>query len=283
MKKRVIEKELQHIVNILLLNGTLTACPGLIHGKMGIAIFFFHYARYTENSLFEDYALDLIGEIQEQVHANNPADYERGIAGIGVGIDYIIRSNFLEADDDIFDDFDQRMYRAVMYDPCSDFSLYDGITGYGRYWLMRLYQQSLSVQARECLLRITELIKEKLPYITEKEMVDVYCFLHYIQKISGFDICIEILEQYRKQSAAVSCSFSCLGNFAISNIIRTYQHNYYFGCDLQDKIDTALKQLPDLEMEKQPSGMGLLNGFAGEGMLRLGVLHQTNMSWTLLL
>jgi len=36
-----IKKDLQQITDMLLLNGTLTECPGLVHGKMGIAIFFF--------------------------------------------------------------------------------------------------------------------------------------------------------------------------------------------------------------------------------------------------
>ena len=46
-----MEQQLQHISDMLLLNGTLVDCPGLIHGKMGIAIFFFHYARHTGNGL----------------------------------------------------------------------------------------------------------------------------------------------------------------------------------------------------------------------------------------
>ena len=33
-----IKKDLQQITDMLLLNGTLTECPGLVHGKMGIAI-----------------------------------------------------------------------------------------------------------------------------------------------------------------------------------------------------------------------------------------------------
>lgn len=36
-----IEKDLQQIGELLLLNGTLTEDPGLVHGKMGIAVFFF--------------------------------------------------------------------------------------------------------------------------------------------------------------------------------------------------------------------------------------------------
>lgn len=66
-----IGKDLQQIVEMLLLNGTLTEDPGLVHGKMGIAVFLFHYARYTKNMLFEDYAMDLIGEMQNQLYANS--------------------------------------------------------------------------------------------------------------------------------------------------------------------------------------------------------------------
>jgi hypothetical protein len=69
------------------------------------------------------------------------------------------------------------MYRAVLYDPWQDFSQYNGLTGYGRYWITRLPYQAPAVQARECLLRITALIGEKLPDISTKEQTDVYCFL----------------------------------------------------------------------------------------------------------
>lgn len=108
---------MQQIADMLLLNGTLTECPGLVHGKMGITIFFFHYAQYTDNMLFADYAMDLISEMLDQIHINSPADYEKGVASIVVGIDYLIRNNFLNVKDDICEDFDQRMVRAVMYDP----------------------------------------------------------------------------------------------------------------------------------------------------------------------
>ena len=100
------------IADWLLLNGTLTACPGLLHGKLGIAIFFFHYARFTGEELFDEYAWDLVVAMQEQLHANYRPDYEWGIAGIGVGIDYLIRSGLIEVDEDFFEDLDERMYRA---------------------------------------------------------------------------------------------------------------------------------------------------------------------------
>lgn len=253
-----IEHDLRHIAEMLLLNGTLTECPGLVHGKMGIAVFFFHYARYTDTVLFSDYAMDLIVELQKQLHANSRADYERGIAGIGTGIDYLINNDFLETEEDIFEDFDQRMVRAVMHDPWQNFSLYDGLTGYGRYWISRMRYQMSSVQDRECLIRITERIEERLANIPSGELTDVYCFLRDLSELSGFD-----------KSAGL------LG--------RVYQRSTYINELLRDETAHDLKQILDLDKEAPPAGTGLLSGYAGEGMLRLTVLDPTIEPWMRLL
>jgi hypothetical protein len=287
-QNQTIETQLQQIADMLLLNGTLTDCPGLVHGKTGIAVFFFHYAQHTGNELFADYAMDLIGEMLNQIHVNSPADYEKGIAGIGVGIDYLIQNKFLITEDDICEDFDYRMYRAVMYDPWLDFSQYNGLTGYGRYWITRLRYQTPSAQARECLKCITERIEEKLLEISIKEQTDVYCFLYDLQRTYGFDSCIGLLEQCRRkwdlQSSDVTRNFPRLGDSVTGSIARMYQRSWFFNDTLHGEIDNALKQIPDLDMDKLPVGMGLLAGYAGEAMLRLTDLNQTNnSSWMLLL
>lgn len=282
-----IKKDLQQITDMLILNGTLTECPGLLHGKMGIAIFFFHYAQYTNNMLFADYAMDLIDEILNQLHVNSQANYKKGIAGIGVGFDYMIRNNFLDIEDDICEDFDGRMYRAVKYDPWQDFSQYNGLTGYGRYWMTRLNYPAPAMQARECLTYIVELIEKELLAISAKEQIDVYCFLYDLQEISGFDRCTGLLEQCRRiwgvQSPDIIQAISRLQESVVANVVRVYQHHRYFHELIQDKIDIVLKQIPDLDMEKAPVGTGLLIGYAGEGMIRLAALDRTNISWMNLL
>jgi hypothetical protein len=271
---------------MLLLNGTLTGCPGLVHGKAGIAVFFFHYGRHTGNELFDRYAMELIDAMREQIHINSAADYERGIAGIGTGMDYLIRNGFLETDGDFFDDFDTRMYRAVMYDPWQDFSLYDGLAGYGRYWITRAGDPSSSARARECLLHIVGLIEERASDIPAGEQADVYCFLYDLRRIVGFDICAGLLERYGKwnlQMAGIDGCFPRPGNSAVGNIARMYRRSRYFDDALQDEIDAALKQLPEPDMGKLPAGMGLLTGLAGEAMLRLTAIRSIDASWMKLL
>ena len=60
--------------------------------------------------------------IQEQLHVNYRPDYEKGIAGIGVGINYLSYNNLIEIEEDLFEDFDKRMYRAVIHDPFPNYS-----------------------------------------------------------------------------------------------------------------------------------------------------------------
>jgi len=277
------EQNLSQIAHMLLLNGTLTECPGLVYGKMGIAVFFFHYARYTNNILFADYALDLIIEMQNQIHVSSRADYGKGIAGIGVGIDYLIRNKFLEVENNIFEDFDQRMFRAVMYEPWRNFSLYNGLIGYGKYWISQLHQQPLAIQAKDCLMYIQKLIEVEFSNIPVEEKADVYCFLYDLHEISGFDISVELLEQSRKQLAEISQSFPRFGDSVTGNIIRMYQRSRYFNDVSQGEIDFFLKYIPDMDMKRPPVDMGLLTGYAGEGLLRLTMLDSTNVSWMQLL
>ncbi len=278
-----VEKDLQQIAEMLLLNGTLTECPGLVHGKMGIAVFFFYYSQFTGNEIFADYAMDLVSEMLDQLHINSPADYEKGVAGIGVGIDYLIHNNFLIAENDICEDFDKRMIRAVMYDPWSDFSQYRGLTGYGRYWITRLYYPIPAVSARECLLHIVTLIDEKILDISIAEQTDVLCFLHDLQKNAGFDsCCFKLLEKCRRYWNLPSLILGCfprLGDSDISNIIRDCKSKKCFNNSLFAEIDLSFEHVPDLNMENAPVSTGLLNGYAGEGLFRLTSLNKINISW----
>lgn len=276
-----LEEQVSQITGMLLLNCTLTECPGLVHGKMGLAVFFFHYAQYTENMLFADYAVDLIGEMQNQIHVNSPADYEKGIAGIGVGIEYLIRNQFLLVEDDICEDFDSRMFRAVMYDPYPGFSMYDGLTGYGRYWISRLRYPEPAIQAQECLWHIVGLLEENLTDIPSEEQTDVYGFLFDLQQIAGFENCDRLLGQCRKWEAKKS--FRRLADSAIGPLVRKVQSSRYFDDTGQHETDRILNQIPDLDTEKPPVSTGLLTGYAGEGLLRLEALRKTDHSWTFLL
>lgn len=265
----------EKVKDLLLLNGTLVDCPGLIHGKTGIAIFFFHYARYAGNELYEDYAMALIKEIQAQIHANSSADYERGISGIGAGIDYLVQNNFLEADSDLFEDFDKRMYRAVMYDPWIDLSIYDGLSGYGRYWICRSKEQKLT--SGEALTYILNSIEEKISEATLKEKQDVFCFLHELSTISEYERkAKKIIEKLTAENAGfISNGLERFNESFLKEPLNAMLNHTYFKSPVLDLTPV----LQEIEKPEKYNDMGIYNGYAGYGLCRLALLETQYPHW----
>ena len=129
----------QRIINTLLLNASFIENLGLMHGKMGIAIFFFHLARETNNAIYEDYAGELIDEIYEEISVNTPLDFENGLAGIGWGIEYLVQNRFIEADtNEVLEEFDTRILKKIIYNTPTELGLLDGLMGIGAYLLIRI-------------------------------------------------------------------------------------------------------------------------------------------------
>ena len=75
-----IDYSLKVIADTFLECGVQVEDLGLISGKMGISIFLFHYSRYTGISLYKDYAVKLIEEIQKQIPDHRQYNYGQGLA-----------------------------------------------------------------------------------------------------------------------------------------------------------------------------------------------------------
>lgn len=80
------DNELQQMVNHLAIHGSFIDDLGLFHGKMGIALFFYHYARYANEPVYELLAENLVEEIYESIHENMPITMEKGLCGIAWGV-----------------------------------------------------------------------------------------------------------------------------------------------------------------------------------------------------
>lgn len=130
---------LERITNILLLNASFIDNPGLMHGKMGICIFFYHLARKTKSKIYEDYAGELLDEITEEINDQTPWDFENGLAGIGWGVEYLVQNGFVEADTDkVLEQIDNKLTSVLAYSSPSSFGLLKGLMSIGVYYLMRI-------------------------------------------------------------------------------------------------------------------------------------------------
>lgn len=181
---------LEKIANMLLLNGSLLESSGLWYGQMGVAVFFFHYARHTGNDLFEDYAVEIIGQIRKEIHKDSPAEYGKGIAGIGAGIQYLAENDFLDIDTDvILEDFDNRICRDIMYIPQDNNSLSDGLTGLGQYLLFRIRHPQKTgdeirlLTNREMMIHIVNILEHTFNP-ADQHLPDVLSFLCRLHQLN---------------------------------------------------------------------------------------------------
>lgn len=63
---------------------------GLFYGKMGLVIFLFHYAQIFGDKFYEYIADGLLDLVFENLDDRSALDYADGLAGIGVGIEYLV-------------------------------------------------------------------------------------------------------------------------------------------------------------------------------------------------
>lgn len=92
---------LDRIAKHLILNSSFMDELGLYNGKMGIVIFFAHYARYSRKAIYDHFADELIDEIYKGATINTSTNFETGLCGIAWGFDYLIYNGFVERDDDL--------------------------------------------------------------------------------------------------------------------------------------------------------------------------------------
>jgi lantibiotic modifying enzyme len=86
--------ELQ-LIHHLLLRSSFSKDFGLFHGKMGVILFFYHYAKHINNAVYEDFAGELLDDIWEQLHKKVPNNFASGLSGIAWGIEYLIQNDFV--------------------------------------------------------------------------------------------------------------------------------------------------------------------------------------------
>jgi hypothetical protein len=280
-----MRNNLSDISATLIINGTFTCSPGLIDGKMGIAVFFFHYARHTGLSLYEDYACDLIEEIQNQLHNNFDPNYFSGLSGIGTGIEYLALNGFIDTDTDILlEDIDNRIFHAIHNVQNPSLELYSGIIGWGRYLLYRIqlkHSKHTIINATAALQKIIDIIR-LMPFgqISDTEKIDTYCFLHDIITTSNFqDKPTDLKEIYRQGingPFSSSILFPRLKDALARDMATRWLSEKYFETDTHYQISCFINS-------KWQHTTNIYNGYAALGLFILATMNKSNLHWIQLL
>lgn len=130
--------ELSSIARRLMLYSSFMSNCGLLNGKMGVVLFFYHYSIYTRCSRYRRFADELIEEIYHEVSKHTPKDFANGLCGIVWGLTYLVQCGFVDMDDDIFEELDAKIMEWDISN-ISDYSIETGLSGVGLYLMCRLH------------------------------------------------------------------------------------------------------------------------------------------------
>ena len=109
----LIEQKLAEIAVFLEKNKEAINEPGLLSGKLGVALFLFQYSRLSNNSFYEELASTLIDEAFDSIETVNTIDFDKGLTGIGWGIEYLIQNGFVDGDsNEILEELDNVIFKG---------------------------------------------------------------------------------------------------------------------------------------------------------------------------
>ena len=87
---------------------------GFADGRMGLCIYFYYISRICKSKDHNQKAELLISEIFEQVANMKVYDIKAGLAGIGLGFDYLVENEYVKGDiNDILEDVDDILFKQI--------------------------------------------------------------------------------------------------------------------------------------------------------------------------
>ncbi|GHV40068.1 hypothetical protein FACS1894179_06010 [Bacteroidia bacterium] len=89
---------------------------GLADGKMGFCIYFYYLSSVYTHTSYRKIAEKLLDDTFENVDAINSIDVKNGLAGIGLGINYLIKNNYVGGNVNIIlKDIDDIIFKNLSY------------------------------------------------------------------------------------------------------------------------------------------------------------------------
>jgi len=101
-----------------LLSSKLDRYPvSLFHGKMGWSIYFYHLSKIESHPEYQSIADKLLDEVLlRDLDPNQSIDVEDGLAGVGLGVTYLIKNRFVEGDiNELLEGIDSIIYRRIVF------------------------------------------------------------------------------------------------------------------------------------------------------------------------
>jgi len=169
---------------------------GLLSGKMGLCIYFYRLARLENKNKYNKIAEKLLDEIFREVSSVSAIDIENGLAGIGLGISYLIKNNYVQGDEnEILKDIDDEVFKQACFRKADADTT--GLIGILYYISVR--KQSLkkeqSILFNELIIQIVNTLHSKTESMLEDNSIrfnintTLPLFFFVLSKIYPLNIC----------------------------------------------------------------------------------------------
>jgi len=163
-----IKNCLKNIASVLKKEGNSIESIGISDGKMGMAIFLFHYSQFIRDERPKLYAENLIEQINNAVDENTSINYLEGLIGFGIATEYLSSHNFLDINvNDFLEDIDsqfEQLKNHYLYLPIKE------IVGQGKYFTARLSNFSnnnnseIVFSKKQCLSNLVDSMQRPYNY-----------------------------------------------------------------------------------------------------------------------
>jgi len=144
---------------------------GLANGKMGLCIYL--YQDKSENTReYQRIAEKLLDEIYDGIDTVNTIDIESGLSGIALGINYLIKNNYIEGDiNSILKDIDDQIFKQISFGKSNeDITLLIQILYYISVRKQSLPKES-NILFNELIIQIINTLHSKIEYILTENVI----------------------------------------------------------------------------------------------------------------
>lgn len=222
---------LSSIADNLMINSSFLNNLGLLHGRMGVILFFYQYSRHSQDQIYEEFANTLLDDFFEDMNNLLPIDFENGYLGIGWGIEYLAHNDFIDKENlnDVLEDVDSKIMEWNVK-RIKDLSLEQGLEGILHYVLFRLYSN-----------------KNKSNIFDEAYLTDLFDAVNTIQVDSS---------KYKTL-------------FTLINSYKTWFHHKFIEYDYISFWNSFCKRNQLQFEEVYDCNLGIVDGYAGVGFNKM--------------
>jgi hypothetical protein len=275
--------------------------PGLYYGKTGIALFFSHYALYTQNDMYNEIAFGLISKINTQLYRNNSVNYAYGLCGVGAGIEYLVQNMYFEADtDEVLVDIDLSVsHHLTNYSALSSFNQ---IIGIGKYLVFRIKNTKRKAAIEKNIEKVVNLIEMqsmRTPFCRPDVLNLLYRFRDISEKalillneqIQLFNI--QQVEKspfewfyffYKTKEENQNCNIiDSVNRLILDEQLILNDMEYTVWSSLSNNNITGEQLTRLIEQSKTSQTYGITNGLAGIGLTLLTLMDKQCSTWVELL